>query len=273
MFYKKRIVLKSDLLDAPGVGHVFSTRKGGVSTLPHTSSMNAAFGKGDDDDVVRENIKLLCEAAGISYGGIVGSAQHHTTFVRCVTADNAGEGIYKDNPSTSDGFATDCPGVSLIVRTADCAPILAVGQKTDGSPVVGAAHSGWKGTVGGIGANLVAALVSLGADPASIRTAIGPCIGACHFEVKEDFIDAVTSVRGEDFASRHIKKRGKSYFADLAAMNVEMLEGAGIPRERIDVCGLCTVCDPVTFHSHRATNGVRGTMGNVIGIIPRNKTF
>ena len=266
MFYREGNIFKSDLLDAPGVGHAFSTRDGGVSSLPHTSSMNTAFGKGDSDDTVRDNIKILCSTAGISYSGIVGSAQHHTTFVRCVTADNAGEGIYKDNPSTSDGFATDMPGVSLIVRTADCAPILAIGIKPDGSPVVGAAHAGWKGTVGGIGANLVAALVSLGADPSSIRAAIGPCIGACHFEVKEDFIDEVTSKKGSVFASRHIKSQDGSFFADLSAMNVEILEAAGIPRERIDVCGLCTVCDPVLFHSHRATHGIRGTMGNVIGI-------
>lgn len=268
MFYKNGSIFKSDFLNVRGVGHAFSTRDGGVSTLPHTTSMNAAFGKGDDDDTVRENIKLLCETAGISYAGIVGSAQHHTTFVRLVTEDNSGEGIYKDNPSTSDGFATDRPGVSLIVRTADCAPILAAGVKADGSPVVGAAHAGWKGTVGGIGANLIAALVSLGAVKETVCAAIGPCIGVCHFEVKEDFIDAVASEKGKDFASRHIKKRGESYFADLASMNVEILEGAGIPRERIDVCGLCTVCDPVTFHSHRATKGVRGTMGNVIGIMP-----
>ena len=142
MFYREGIIYKSDLLNVRGAGHAFSTRDGGVSALPHTSSMNTAFGKGDDDDTVRENIKILCETAGISYTGIVGSAQHHTTFVRCVTEENSGEGIYKDNPSTSDGFATDRPGVSLIVRTADCAPILAAGQKVDGSPVVGAAHAG-----------------------------------------------------------------------------------------------------------------------------------
>ena len=191
MFYRDDFVFKSSVLNVPGVGHAFSTRLGGVSSLPHTASMNVGFGRGDDDATVRRNISVLCGAAGVSYDGLVGSPQFHSSIVRYVTAENAGEGITKDNDSPSDGFVTDIPGVSMIVRTADCTPILAAGTKPDGSPVVGAAHAGWKGTVNLIAENLIGSMISLGALPESIRAAIGPCIGTCHFEVKEDFVEAV----------------------------------------------------------------------------------
>ena len=266
MFYFDDTVWKSTLLERRGVGHAFSTRRGGVSTLPHTASMNVGFGRGDDDDTVRKNIEMLCGSADVSYRGIVGSAQYHTTHVRYVTKANAGEGIFADNPSPSDAFITDVPGVSLIVRTADCVPILLAGEKDDGSPVVGAAHAGWRGTVGLIAKNLIDSALSLGASLSSIRVAVGPCIGRCHFEVKDDFIDAVTSRRGADFAGRHIVTRDGAHFADLASMNREIILGCGIPEGSLDLSGECTMCDPALYHSHRATHGVRGTMGSVIGI-------
>jgi len=266
MFYYDAPVWRSTLLEQDGVGHAFSTRLGGVSTLSHTSSMNVGFGRGDTDDTVRKNIEILCGCAGVSYSGVVGSAQYHATHVRYVTEENAMEGISRDNPAPSDAFVTDRAGVSLIVRTADCTPILLAGEKNDLSPVVGAAHAGWKGTVGLIAANLVTAAAKLGAKKKTLRAAIGPCIGKCHFEVKEDFIEAVKSERGGEFAERHIERRDGRYFADMVSMNVEILMGAGLARENIDVCGACTMCDPATYHSHRATGGVRGTMGSVIGI-------
>ena len=267
MFYLDNFVWKSTFLERDGVGHAFSTRRGGVSTLAHTASMNVGFGRGDGDEVVQKNIEILCRAAGISYDGIVGSPQHHTTTVRYVTEKNAGEGIRVDNPSPSDGFVTDRRGVSLIIRTADCVPILLLGEKEDSSPVVGAAHAGWRGTVGLIAKELISKAVSLGAPLSSLRIAVGPCIGSCHFEVKEDFIEAVAAARGSEFAGRHIEKRGGSYFADLVSMNEEIILACGIPKENLDVSGVCTACDPETYHSHRATRGIRGTMGNVIGIV------
>ncbi|MBR6917031.1 MAG: peptidoglycan editing factor PgeF [Clostridia bacterium] len=269
MFVYENCFWKSSLLELAGVAHAFSTRLGGVSTLPHTKSMNVGFERGDDDGTVKRNIALLCEAAGMESDGVVCSPQHHTTIVRYVTEENAGEGITRENLSFSDGFVTDREGVCLLVRTADCVPILLAGAKSDGAALVGAAHAGWKGTVGGIAENLVAEALRLGAVKESVRAAIGPCIGKCHFEVKDDFIEAVTAARGEDFAKRHIEKRDGSYFADLVSMNTQILAESGIPEEHIDICGKCTVCDPALYHSHRATKGVRGTMGSVIGI----KTF
>ena len=86
------------------------------------------------------------------------------------------------------------------------------------------------------------------------------------FEVKEDFIEAVKAARGTAFADKYIEKRDGKYFADMVSMNFDILASCGVAQEHIDVCGACTACEPERYHSHRATGGLRGTMGSVIGI-------
>lgn len=261
--------MKSTLLLDSGVGHGFSTREGGVSTLPHTATMNLSFTLGDPDPTVRENMKRLCASAGVEYGGLVGSPQFHSSIVRYVTEKEALEGIERENTMASDGFVTDVAGVSLIVRMADCTPILFLGKKEDSSPVVAAVHAGWRGTVSGIGVNAVSQMAYLGAKTSEIKAAIGQCIHRCHFEVKEDFVESVRELVGSDFARRHVSASEGKLFADMVSMNLELLLESGLREENIDVSPYCTVCDPKTFHSHRATGGKRGTMGAVIGILKK----
>ena len=268
MFYFENNIYRSTFLEDPRVGHGFSTRQGGVSTEAHTRTMNLSFNLGDSDEAVRENMRRFSSYAGVSYDGLVGSPQFHSATVRPVTAEDALEGIERENTSPSDGFVTDVPGMSVLIRMADCTPLLFLGEKEDGSPVVGAVHAGWKGTVSGISSNCVLEMKNLGADVSTIKVAIGQCIHSCHFEVKEDFRDSVREIRGSEFVSRHIKEDGGKMFADMVKMNLEILEEAGVCPENIDVSPKCTVCDPVLFHSHRATGGKRGTMGAVIGICP-----
>ncbi len=269
MFKRDGSVFKSDIISHPSVCHAFSTREGGVSECDHTRSMNLSFGNGDGDGTVRENMRRLCLMAGVEYSGLIGSPQYHGCHARTVFSENALEGIEKENTAPSDAFVTDSAGVSLLVRVADCTPILFCGTKEDASPVVGAAHAGWKGTVGGIAASVVEAMVSLGCRRDTVKVAVGHCIHPCHFEVKDDFVQAVSKARGDGFAERHIEEREGRLFADLVSMNLEILKSVGIKRESMDVSPYCTACDPTLFHSHRATGGKRGTMGAVIGIVKR----
>ena len=269
MFRFENHVYKSDFLDLPGVGHAFSVREGGVSILPHTKSMNLSFGLGDEYPEVLENMKLICSYAGVSFEGLVGSPQHHTDRVRYVTAKSAGEGVTRENSDHSDGFVTDCKGVSIIIRMADCTPLLFLGNKGGdiSAPIVAAVHAGWKGTVAGIASNAVCEMKKLGADPADIKVAIGQCIRKCHFEVQSDFVENITKAAGADFAARHIERNENGLYADIVGMNLEFLLSSGVKKENIDVSPFCTACDGAKFHSHRASRGHRGTMGAVIGIV------
>ncbi len=261
MFRYEYPVWKSDVLDVDGVGHAFSTREGGVSTESHTRTMNTGFYRGDSDDTVRENIRLLCKYADIS-DRVVGTPQIHSADIRVVTEENVGEGIDRDVPYPCDGFITEEKGVSLIIRVADCAPVLLCGKREDGSLIVSAVHAGWKGTALGIAPKACKMLFDMGAE--TVFAAVGPCIGDCCFNVWEERRDAIIEMMGKDFASRHITERKGEFFANIATMNEELLKSAGA--SKVDVLSECTACKPELYHSHRATNGHRGTMGAVIGI-------
>ncbi len=257
MFVYKKGIWQSDILKYDGVCHGFSTRLGGVSEAEHLRSMNTGFYRGEDDSVVLENIGILCDLAGCSRD-VVCTPQIHSNTVRCVTRENIGEGSVRDVPYECDGFVTDVPDVTLLIRVADCVPVLLAGRKADGGAVVGAVHAGWRGTVSGICEVAVKMMRELGAT--DISAAVGASIHRCCYEVGEDFVRSVTEIRGKDFAARHIREM----HADLQAMNREILENIGITN--IDITDECTCCKPYLYHSHRATGGVRGTMGAVISI-------
>ena len=261
MFRYENNVWHSDILDMGNVHHGFSTREGGVSTLPHLKSMNCGFFRGDDDITVRENIRLLTSFAGCSEN-VVGTPQIHSTEIRVVFPENAGEGIVRDVPYPCDGFITDSHGLSLLIRVADCAPVLLAGEREDSSKIVAAVHAGWRGAAGGIAAKAALLMREMGA--VKIYSAIGACIHSCCYQVGDDMIDSVKELRGAEFAGRHIKERDGKMYADIAGMNRELLTEAGV--DGVDICPECTACRPELYHSHRMTGGKRGTMGAVISI-------
>lgn len=269
MFYESGIIYRSTVLD--GICHGFSTRLGGVSKAAHVASMNLGFERGDDrDDVIKNYAILAHEISGGSFteADVVITSQIHSSLVRVLTAENRGEGITREIGESCDGFVTDARGVMPIIRVADCTPILLCGTKKDSSPVIGAVHAGWRGSAAGIAAEAVRKMRELGCVTESIKVAIGAHIGFCCYEVGDDFIETVRSLCGADFAFRHVRRtESGSYHADLTSMNVEFLTYAGVKRENIDISPECTMCDPAKYHSHRATGGIRGTMGAGIVIL------
>ena len=277
MFIGNGILWQSSILDLPGICHGFSTRSGGVSTHPYTREMNLAMGREDDDETVRRNGEIFASAlsgGALHMENLVSASQVHGTAVRILSRANCGEGFSVPAGEACDGFVTDVPGVLPIIRIADCTPVLLAGRKADGSPVVGAVHAGWKGSGGGIVRAAVEKMTALGTLPESIRAAIGPHIGTCCYEVGADLLEAVADMAGEAFAHAYCTPRCmdangvQKYTADLTGMNLYWLEKAGVKREQIDVSPHCTMCDPVTFHSHRFTGGKRGALGAAVGILP-----
>ena len=252
MFIYENGIFKSTLLSEKNIPHGFSTRVGGVSRKEHTKAMNVGFGRGDDDETVFENIWILNSFAGIKNAKTAYSPQIHSRIIRKIENTS-----FSSPLEECDGFITNVKGVSLLIRMADCVPILFYG-----GGVVCAVHAGWRGTVSGICEEAVEQFASYGVKPNEIVSAIGHCIHSCCFEVKEDFISAVSSMRGSDFARRHIREREKRFFADLVSMNEEILKNAGVVF--IDASERCTACEPSLFHSHRKTGGKRGTMGAII---------
>lgn len=168
-------------LFGPRVAHGFFGRQGGVSEGIF-ESLNVTLYSGDDVSHVKENRRRVMDALG----GQTLLTLKQTHSMCCLLPSEAG--ATEDFPE-GDALVTDQTDIVLGVMTADCAPILLQGQKLDGSPVIGATHAGWGGALKGVCESTVNRMVELGAEPDSIRAAIGPCIGVESYEVSPDFME------------------------------------------------------------------------------------
>jgi YfiH family protein len=89
----------------------------------------------------------------------------------------------------ADGIVATTPGLTLLVRAADCVPVLLVAAD-DG--VVGAAHCGRPGLVAGVVPATVARMRERGAT--GIEAWIGPHVCGRCYEVPEQMRDGVAAV-------------------------------------------------------------------------------
>lgn len=244
--------------DALTPAHCFSTRLGGVSE-GHLSSLNLGIHRGDKPANVLENYRILGNAVGFELKDLVFTRQTHTDIVRRVDASNAGEGLFFPVEPECDALVTDTPGLTLAVFTADCTPILLHDTVTG---AVGAVHAGWRGTVAGIAAKTVEAMMKYyGTKPEDVVAAIGPNIGLCCFETGDDVPDALRACLGAE-AEEYIRPCGAKFLVDLKGANQRILERAGV--KRVEQSRECTACRTDRYWSHRKVGLKRGSMAAII---------
>lgn len=156
-----------------------------------------------------------------------------------------------------DALVTNQPQTLIVVRTADCVPVLLVEKATG---VVGAIHAGWRGAVAGIVSETIRACVeAFGAKPEQMHMAIGPSIGPCCFEVDEPVIDPLrTRYPAWPDVLRHTSE-GKGVL-DLKQLIYHQIRDSGIPEGRIGRLDHCTHCRADLFYSYRREGKVLGTM-------------
>lgn len=238
------------------VEHLFTTRTGGVSSGIY-STMNLSFSRGDDPECVRENYRRIGEVLGTDPEHMVASKQTHTTNIRLATEADLGNGI--TGPSAYDdvdGLATDIPGIALVTFYADCVPLYFVDPV---KKAIGLAHSGWRGTVAGMGACMVQFMREhFHSDPKDLIAAIGPSICVDCYEVSEEVAEQFREGFPEDVL-RPGKAEGK-YQLDLWKANESILLKAGILPEHLTVTDVCTCHNPEYLFSHRASHGQRGNL-------------
>lgn len=246
-------VNRADLL--AGVPHGFLGRRGGLST-GIVAGLNAGLGSGDEPDAVAENRRRAVIA--IEPGAQLATVyQVHSADCVIVTAP------WPDAQRPhADALVTDRPGLLLGVVTADCAPVLLADPVAG---VIGAAHAGWKGAMGGVTDATIAAMEALGATRARIVAAIGPCIAQSSYEVDAAFRDHFLS-RQAGNADLFVPGRSGHYQFDLEGYVASRLHSAGIgavERLRLD-----TYADPERFYSfRRATHRGEPDYGRQISLI------
>lgn len=223
----------------PGLRHAFFTREGGVSEGLY-ASLNGGLGSSDGPERVAENRARMCRHLDLPPQNLVGLYQVHSADVVTVEAP------FAERPK-ADAMVTRVPGLALGIATADCGPILFADAE---NRVVGAAHAGWKGALGGVAEATVAAMERLGATRRNIVAVLGPTISQGNYEVGADF---VARFRAEVPGSERFFSDGREGHAqfDLPAFILARLAEAGIGTAT--ALGLCTYADPERFYSFRRT--------------------
>jgi len=246
-------VIRSALLE--GVPHGFLGRRGGVSKGV-CGGLNVGLGSDDDPEAVRTNRRLAVEAVAPG-ARLVTVHQVHSG-----TAMAATEPFPDDARPPADALVTDRPGLALGILTADCTPVLFADREAG---VVGAAHAGWKGAIGGVIESTVGQMEALGADRTRIVAAVGPTIARKSYEVDEGFFRRFTSENEEN--ERFFSSGKPSHYQfDLEGFVVSRLAGAGL--SRIEALGLDTYSDSDRFFSYRrATHRGEPDYGRQISLI------
>ena len=226
-------------LDAPGFAHGFFGRQGGVSTGLY-ESLNCGPGSRDAAEAVAENRRRV-SAALAPGAALVSLSQIHSPIVHtlCEAPPQRPEG---------DAMVTATRGLALGILTADCAPVLLADHD---AKVIGAAHAGWKGALGGVLEATLEAMENLGASRTRIAAAVGPCISQANYEVNWEFRDRFLELGLKHRRFFVPSEREGHYRFDLPGYVAHRLTAAGLAS--VETLGICTYPPENGFFSFRRT--------------------
>jgi len=221
-----------------GVSHGFFTRQGGHSRGIY-ASLNTGLGADEDREIVLKNRQMVADALGADQ--VITPYQYHSALALVV--DEAWDW---QSPPKADGLVTRQKGLAIAVNTADCTPVIFADINGD---IVGIAHAGWKGTVGGVLEATLAAMQSLGAKPENIVAAIGPTISQGNYEVGPEFVEQFVADNPDSAKFFVASERSGHAMFDLPGCVEDRLGRCHL--KQIENLALCTYGDEEQFFSYR----------------------
>lgn len=244
-------IITADALSA--FRHGFFTRRGGASSGVF-EGLNCGYGSSDQTNVVATNRARVAEAMQVDPVALVGVHQYHSAEVVTMTGPT-------DVRPKADAMVTATPGLALSILTADCQPVLFADAQNG---VIGAAHAGWGGALGGVLEATVDAMETLGAKRAQIQAVIGPCISQAAYEVGPDYMERFLEDDPEN-ARFFVQGKADRVQFDLPGYGLKRLRDAGVNAEWTRHC---TYSDPARFFSYRrSVHGKEADYGRLIATI------
>jgi YfiH family protein len=166
---------------------------------------------------------------------------------------------------SGDVLVTDVPGLLLVVRTADCLPVLLADEE---NRAVSAVHCGWRGTQVRVLEGAVREMGrAYGTEPARLVAALGPCIGPACYEVGPEVKESFDAAGFPADVFEPVPGRPGTSLLDLRGANAWLLRGLGVKKRNIWSADACTHCEPGLL-SYRRDKGELRRMYNFIGIRP-----
>jgi YfiH family protein len=242
------------LVGTPDVRAAVMTRIGGVSGRSF-ATLNLGHTVGDQLSAVEENHRRALGALGWGVEDMVSAYQVHGARVAVV-----GRGHRGTVQPACDGLVSADSGVPLLLRFADCVPVVFYDSRRG---AIGVAHAGWRGVAADVASGTVRAMVDrLGCRAEDIWAGIGPSIGPCCYDVGDDVRQAVLDACPS--RSGLARRDGSRWFLNLSAAVEAQLESAGVGS--VERSSACTSCRLDEFFSHRAEGGKTGRFGVAVGL-------
>lgn len=211
--------------------------------------------------LMRDQQDLILDGQHIPISRLVIADQTHSDITHICKINDSGAGL-GNNPQIPivDGLATDIEGQFLLVRTADCTPVIL--YEASGK-AVSAIHSGREGTRKNIVGKAVRQLVDhYQCSVSEIIAYIGPGICIDHYEVSEivyeSFNEALREQNLTSYTQRH-------RHLDIRATIFKQLIQAGISFKNIENINICTY-ENMDYFSFRR-DGTKNRQINIVGII------
>ena len=193
-----------------------------------------------------------------SFPLIASLKQIHSTQVRVI--DNPAN-VGAMSQGEGDALVTNQPQLLLVVRTADCVPVLLIDNELG---VIGAIHAGWRGAVDGIVSKTIQTCVEhFGSHVSHLHVAIGPSIGPCCYEVDAQVIEPLKTHYPDWLGVLQKTTNGKGML-DLRRLIWHQVLASGISEQHVEKVEHCTHCRGDLFFSYRREGKVNGTMLNGI---------
>jgi YfiH family protein len=161
----------------------------------------------------------------------------------------------------ADGLVSSGPGQSLWVCGADCTPVLLADPRTGR---VAACHAGWRGVAGRILPAALERLEGAGSNRTDLLVALGPAVSGAAYQVERSVsLEVAQALAGEqrsEVAALAALQAAGALLPDpetgrdrldIRAAALAQLVEEGVSRDQVTVCPLCTVSEPLLFHSWR----------------------
>ncbi len=234
------------LLDYPEIVHCYTLSNDNFD-VGSNDTYKEKVGK------INENYKKLADTLHFSYKTILRPYQTHTDIVKCIDESYNEYSIFPKELENVDGLLTNKANITFSLSYADCTPIFLYDYEKN---VIGNIHSGWQGTLKGIGKIAVREMKEkYNCNPKNILCFLGPHIKKCHFEVGEDVAKQFKEKYSDmENIIEYIGKKDNEdkYRIDTTRININLMQEEGLSKQNIIDSGICTVCNKEIMHSFRA---------------------
>lgn len=229
--------------------HGYFLKNGGVSTGIY-SSLNFRILGNDSKENVFRNTEIVKKE--LKLNKVYKAVQAHTDNILILDNNNKNKYELENlNDEEYDSYVTDEKGISTVITTADCNPIIIYDPIKN---VVANVHSGWKGTIKQIYLKTVKLMnLKFNCSYEDIIVCIGPSINKCCFcssdlEFKKQFTDIWP------YEKEYITdKENGEFYIDLPYVIKKDLINLGLKKENIVLSNICTVCNSDICFSYRVS--------------------